>query len=127
MAWWVNAFAFVTPELQQLSKVFGAGMSGGIAFVYDEDGAFASRVNDEMVDLETPDPDDLRWLRGIVEEHRSITRSSVADRILQDWAALHGRFVKVMPRDYKRVIATQALALAEGRDPDEAVMAGVRG
>lgn len=113
--------------LGETGRNFGAGMSGGIAFVYDVDGGFAGRINDEMVDLETPDTDDLRWLQSIVEEHRTITRSSVADQILNDWDAVHGRFVKVMPRDYKRVLAAQALALAEGRDPDEAVMAGVRG
>ena len=105
---------------------FGAGMSGGIAFVHDPDGTFPSRVNAEMVDLEAPDDDDVAWLRDRVERHLAETGSSVAARLLDDWAQSAGSFVKVMPRDYKRVLVAEREALAEGRDPVEAVMAAAR-
>ena len=105
---------------------FGAGMSGGIAFVHDPDGTFPARVNPEMVDLEAPDDDDVAWLRDRVERHLAETGSSVAARLLDDWAQSAGSFVKVMPRDYKRVLVAEREALAEGRDPVEAVMAAAR-
>ena len=105
---------------------FGAGMSGGIAFVHDPDGTFPSRVNAEMVDLEAPDDDDAAWLRDRVERHLAETGSNVAARLLDDWAQSAGSFVKVMPRDYKRALVAEREALAEGRDPVEAVMAAAR-
>jgi glutamate synthase (NADPH/NADH) large chain len=105
---------------------FGAGMSGGIAFVLDADGTFPARVNPEMVDLESPDPDDAAWLRERVERHAAETGSTVAARLLDDWERSLGSFVKVMPKDYKRVLLAEREALAEGRDPVEAVMAAAR-
>ena len=105
---------------------FGAGMSGGIAFVHDPDGTFPSRVNAEMVDLEAPDDDDAAWLRDRVERHLAETGSNVAARLLDGWAQTTGSFVKVMPRDYKRALVAEREALAEGRDPVEAVMAAAR-
>ena len=85
---------------------FGAGMSGGIAFVHDPDGTFPSRVNPEMVDLEVLDGDDTTWLRDRVERHLTETGSAVAARLLDDWDHALGSFVKVMPRDYKPVSYT---------------------
>jgi glutamate synthase (NADPH/NADH) large chain len=105
---------------------FGAGMSGGVAFVHDPDGTFPARVNPEMVDLEGLDDDDRAWLRDSVERHLAETGSSVAARLLGDWDDATGSFVKVMPRDYKRVLVAEREALAEGRDPVEAVMAAAR-
>ncbi len=104
---------------------FGAGMSGGIAYVLDTDGSFPVRVNPEMVDLEQLDESDVEWLRDRIERHRLETGSTVAARLLGD---LRGAgFVKVMPRDYKRVLEAERRALAEGIDPVEAIMAAARG
>jgi glutamate synthase (NADPH/NADH) large chain len=92
---------------------FAAGMSGGVAYVLDVDGGFAGRCNMELVELERPAPDDLEEVRTLVAEHAERTGSPVAARLLDGWdddAA--ERFVKVMPRDYKRALAE--LAQAEG-------------
>ena len=89
---------------------FGAGMSGGVAYVLDADGAFAGRVNLELVDLEAPAPDDAEEIRALVGEHAERTGSPVAAALLEDWNAAAERFVKVMPRDYKRALAELAKA-----------------
>ena len=106
---------------------FAAGMSGGIAYVYDPQGLLPSNLNPEMVDLEQLGDDDIEWLRGMLDTHRDATDSDVAQRILADWPQQAGDFVKVMPRDYKRVL--QAIAEAErvGADVDAAIMAASRG
>ncbi|HUN79683.1 MAG TPA: glutamate synthase-related protein [Solirubrobacteraceae bacterium] len=85
---------------------FAAGMSGGIAYVLDEHGAFPARCNMGMVDFEQLAPADAIELRAMIEEHGQRTGSSVAARVLRDWDGLLARaaFVKVMPRDYKRVL-----------------------
>ncbi|MBK5232974.1 MAG: glutamate synthase large subunit [Thermoleophilia bacterium] len=85
---------------------FAAGMSGGIAYVLDENGKFEQRVNPTMLNqLEVPDEADLIELRGLIEEHGRRTGSKVADRLLNSWAESSSRFVKVFPADYKRVLA----------------------
>jgi glutamate synthase (NADPH/NADH) large chain len=84
---------------------FGAGMSGGIAYVYDDDGSFPSRVNFEMVDLDPLETEDREWLLDRVRQHASETGSTVAVRLLDTWAESVERFRKVMPRDYKRVLS----------------------
>src|SRR4051812_23622149 len=85
---------------------FAAGMSGGIAYVLDEDGTFRDRVNPTMLDqLEELDDADAIECRTLVEEHADRTGSPVARRVLDDWDAMRGRFVKVFPTDYKRVLA----------------------
>ncbi|GAA4624965.1 glutamate synthase large subunit [Actinoallomurus vinaceus] len=103
---------------------FAAGMSGGIAYVLD---LRAERLNTEMVDLDPLGDDDRAYLRDIVERHRAETGSTVAAALLADWDAAVGRFAKVMPRDYKRVLTARAAAEAEGRDADQAVMAAANG
>ena len=105
---------------------FAAGMSGGIAFVYDPDGMLPQRTNHEMVALEALDDDDLTWLRERVQLHGRETDSAVASRLLADWDAAAASFVKVMPTDFKRVLEAAAAARAEGRDETEAVMAAAR-
>jgi glutamate synthase (NADPH/NADH) large chain len=109
---------------------FAAGMSGGIAFVYDPQGRLPANLNTEMVDLEGLADDDIEWLHGILEVHREVTDSAVAQRILADWPRQVGDFVKVMPRDYKRVleaIAEATAAGASGPDVDAAIMGASRG
>jgi glutamate synthase (NADPH/NADH) large chain len=107
---------------------FGAGMSGGVAYVLDEDGTFASRVNPEMVDLDPLDADDVAFVLDAIERHHKETDSAVASALLADWPTSQaGRFVKVMPRDYKRVLDAQARARSAGTDETAAVMAAAHG
>lgn len=109
---------------------FAAGMSGGVAYVYDPDRELAGRLNTEMVDLDTFDTfgdDDVSWLREILAAHARATDSAPAQTILADWARLGTNFVKVMPRDYRRVLAAIAEAEADGTDPEEAIMAAAHG
>ena len=93
---------------------FAAGMSGGVAYVLDEEDVFAERCNQQIVDLEEPSADDLEELRALVEEHGERTESPVAARVLRDWDDLSGAWVKVMPRDYKRALAEMAEQEAAG-------------
>jgi glutamate synthase (NADPH/NADH) large chain len=106
---------------------FGAGMSGGEAFVLDVDGDFASMVNTEMVDIESVEADDALWLRRMVEAHARETGSAVAVRLLSRWRESVRSFVKVMPRDYKRVLEAMQTAEERGISADEAVMVAAHG
>jgi glutamate synthase (NADPH/NADH) large chain len=106
---------------------FGAGMSGGEAFVYDVDGDFATRVNPGMVDLDPLTDDEQQWLRDRIGRHHTETDSTVAARLLDDWDTSVSQFIKVMPKDYKRVLAAQRTAEAEGTDVLAAIMAASRG
>ena len=105
---------------------FGAGMSGGIAYVWDPDGTFPQLVNDEMVDLDPLDDLDTSWLVTAIFRHQSETGSEVAGRILSDWQYSVPQFVKVMPRDYKRVLTAIKVAEESGTDIDDAIMAAAR-
>ncbi|MDE3133648.1 MAG: glutamate synthase subunit alpha, partial [Acidobacteriota bacterium] len=91
---------------------FAAGMSGGIAYVYDSDHRFASRCNTELVDLDPVGDVDGEELRALIAEHAQSTGSLVARNILAQWELARERFIKVMPRDYKRALAEQAAAAA---------------
>jgi glutamate synthase (NADPH/NADH) large chain/glutamate synthase (ferredoxin) len=93
---------------------FAAGMSGGVAYVLDELGAFAERCNMGMVGFEEPSEADAIELRAMIEEHERRTDSPVAERVLGEWEQLlrRGAFVKVMPHDYKRVLRELAEAEA---------------
>ena len=106
---------------------FAAGMSGGVAFVYDPDGLLPHNLNPEMVDLDEFGDGDIEWLYDILMVHRDLTDSAVAQRILADWPRQAGDFVKVMPRYYKRVLAAIAEAERTGADVDETIMAASRG
>jgi glutamate synthase (NADPH/NADH) large chain len=84
---------------------FAAGMSGGIAYVWDPNEEFSAKCNMGTVDLERIEEDeDVAELRELIEQHREYTRSPVAERILDNWPEVLGEFVKVMPIDYKRVL-----------------------
>jgi glutamate synthase (NADPH/NADH) large chain len=106
---------------------FAAGMSGGVAYVYDRDRSFGTRVNLEMVDVEPLDPEDADQVRALVERHLAETDSAVAARLLERWNTEVREFVKVMPRDYRRILEATARATAEGRSVDEAVMEAAHG
>jgi glutamate synthase (NADPH/NADH) large chain len=87
---------------------FAAGMSGGVAYVYDEDGLFVRRCNTEMVELETVEDEDALTLHALVAEHALRTGSKKAHALLADWEAVLRKLVKVLPSEYRRVIAEQA-------------------
>jgi glutamate synthase (NADPH/NADH) large chain/glutamate synthase (ferredoxin) len=96
---------------------FAAGMSGGLAFVLDEDGTLAERINPELLDqLERLDQADVIEVRSLIGEHVERTGSTVGQRVLDNWAELEGSFVKVFPADYKRVLAELELAERENAD-----------
>ena len=84
---------------------FAAGMSGGIAYVWDADGSFPTRVNKEMVDLDPLDGQDCDYLKGTIKRHVDYTGSTRGREILDRWDIEKSRFVKVMPTDYKRALA----------------------
>ncbi|RLT43409.1 MAG: glutamate synthase large subunit [Chloroflexi bacterium] len=103
---------------------FGAGMSGGVAYVWDPDGDFGQRANLEMVSFEALDEEeDLDLVHGLLERHVEYTESTVASLLLTGWPAAAREFVKVMPNEYRRVLnerraaqetAAQAQAVARG-------------
>ncbi|UBM59724.1 glutamate synthase large subunit [Marinilongibacter aquaticus] len=93
--------------LGETGRNFAAGMSGGLAFVYDKEKNFADKCNPEMVDLEESDEHDLDTLKGMITKHMDATGSTVAKAILDNWATESKNFVKVYPRDYKRIIESR--------------------
>jgi glutamate synthase (NADPH/NADH) large chain len=106
---------------------FAAGMSGGVAFVLDTEGRLAQRLNSEMVDIDPLDDEDRSWLKDRVAKHHHETGSLVASRILDDWTSAVERFVKVAPKDMKRVVEAASRARQAGIDETDAVMAAARG
>jgi glutamate synthase (NADPH/NADH) large chain len=108
-----------TLVLGATGRNFGAGMSGGIAYVWDPDGVFPGRVNPEMVDLEELGAADFEFVHELVGRHQLLTGSQRARAILDDWLDAGRAFVKVMPRDYKRVLDVIAAADAAGVDAQE--------
>ena len=104
---------------------FGAGMSGGIAFVYDPDDTFFRRLNGEMVDLEPLDADDGEWLRGHAARARTRTTGSTGGRSACSSAGTPrcAASRRSCPRDYKRVLEAARIAEESGQNVDEAIMA----
>ena len=103
---------------------FGAGMSGGVGYVLDEAGTFAQRVNAQMVGIEKlEDAREIAEVRTMIEKHLAYTGSARAQAILAAWKTFVPKFVKVMPKDYKRMLACIERAQAQGLTGDEAIMA----
>lgn len=102
----------VVVVLGEVGKNFGAGMSGGMAYVYNPDGDFAKKLNTEMADLEALNDFDRELLQQMVRNHFSYTSSKRALDMLNDWDQHLGHFVKVMPRDYRAVLERK------GQSPD---------
>jgi glutamate synthase (ferredoxin) len=103
---------------------FAAGMSGGIAYILDESGDFATRCNTSMVGLEKlEDPEEIKDLKQLIQQHVDYTESAIGERILADWNAIAPKFVKVMPKDYKRVLQAIKEALEDGLSGDDALNA----
>jgi len=113
--------------LGRTGRNFGAGMSGGVAYVLDVDGDFAQRVNTEMVELEPVPEEDHMFLAEIVGRHCKETGSGVASSLLMDWDQTVKRFVKVMPTDYRRAMEAQRKAAEDGTDPVQAMMEAAHG
>jgi glutamate synthase (ferredoxin) len=103
---------------------FAAGMSGGVAYILDEKGDFPTRCNTQMVGLESlDDPEEIAIVRQMVQNHADYTQSQKAIKVLAHWDEMLPKFVKVMPRDYKRVLQAIKNALASGLSGDDALAA----
>lgn len=109
--------------LGECGKNFAAGMSGGVAYVYDKKGDFASKCNTGLVSVEdTPDEESLNELKGIIENHKKYTGSDAALRVLSSWETEKKRFVRVIPRDYKKVVTIMREERENGASYDDAAM-----
>lgn len=110
--------------LGDTGRNFAAGMSGGIAYVYDPEATFLGRCNLEMVLLErVEDTAEAADLRGMIQRHAEYTGSEVAEHILNDWQNAIGHFVRVIPKDYKRMVEHIEKVEATGLSGDEALLA----
>jgi glutamate synthase (ferredoxin) len=110
--------------LGSTGRNFAAGMSGGVAYVLDEAGDFASRCNRQMVNLEPlEDPEEITDLHQLIQRHADYTGSAKAKRVLAAWEAMLPQFIKVMPKDYKRVLQAIKDAIAAGLTGDDALTA----
>jgi glutamate synthase (ferredoxin) len=110
--------------LGRTGRNFAAGMSGGIAYVLDEAGDFATRCNKELVGLEKlADPDEIEEIWKLVQRHQACTTSERAAKILGDWKNLVPKFVKVLPKDYARVLQSLRKVQSQGLTGDQAIMA----
>ncbi|HVW06159.1 MAG TPA: glutamate synthase large subunit [Vicinamibacterales bacterium] len=112
--------------LGRTGRNFAAGMSGGVAYVLDVTDQFGARCNRAMVDLEAlEDEDEIAFVKDLVARHVRYTGSTYAADLLAHWAETEARFVKVMPRDYKRVLQAEAQARSEHREPAFEELVGV--
>jgi len=110
--------------LGQTGRNFAAGMSGGVAYVLDEPGDFPVRCNQQMVQLERlDDADEIEEIRRMIHRHSQYTRSQRAFKVLALWEEMVPKFVKVMPKDYKRVLQSLRRIKEAGLTGDEAIMA----
>lgn len=100
---------------------FAAGMSGGVAYVLDESGDFATRSNTQMVALEALEGEEINDLRELIQRHADYTHSQKAALVLANWSEMLPKFVKVMPKDYKRMLQCIKEALDSGLTGDSAL------
>ena len=101
---------------------FAAGMSGGIAYVLDENNKFVSKVNKEMVLIEEPNDEDVNFLKEIITEHYNLTKSVKAKTILDNFDLYVTKFKKVIPKDYKEVLELVKINEEKGFTRDEALV-----
>jgi len=110
--------------LGRAGRNFGAGMSGGVGYVLDEAGDFTGRVNTQMVGIEKlTDAKEIALVKAMIQKHLDYTKSEKAKAVLANWDTFVPKFVKVMPKDYKRMLACIERAQASGLTGDEAVLA----
>lgn len=95
--------------LGETGRNFAAGMSGGIAWIYDRAGTFSERCNQEMVDLERLDAEDESQIIALLKQHVNLTKSALAMDLLNNWKDRSSSFVKVFPKEYKQVLMAKAL------------------
>ena len=107
--------------LGEVGLNFAAGMSGGVAYVFDEFGTLASHCNTELVALKAPSAEELEFIYSLIEEHVARTSSPRGIKMLYRFEAYKKKFVKVVPRDYERVLAAVAAAEDEGKSHEEAL------
>lgn len=110
--------------LGKTGRNFAAGMSGGVAYVFDGAGDFErSRCNTQMVSVESLDPEDEMELKTMIMRHLQHTQSALAEKILADWKRSARKFVKVMPNDYRRMLEAIKRIEKKGFSGEEAHMA----
>ncbi len=109
--------------LGHTGRNFAAGMSGGVAYVLDEEGDFLVRCNQEMVDLEPISSDDAREVKEMIKRHVEYTGSERGKEVLSSWGNIEKKFVKVMPKDYKRMLEAIERVEKKGLSGEEALMA----
>jgi len=110
--------------LGRTGRNFAAGMSGGIAYVLDEADNFPAHCNQDMVELEElEDPDEIEEIWKLIQRHQAYTKSERAAKVLARWRKLVPRFVKVMPKDYQRVLRAMQKVKEQGLSGDQAIMA----
>jgi len=110
--------------LGKTGRNFAAGMSGGIAYILDEEGNFSNKCNKEMVGLEKiEDIEEANKVKSMIQKHYDYTNSDVAKRILDNWSKMVDKFVKVMPVDYKRMLQAIKQVSEQGITGEEALMA----
>ena len=111
-------------NLGKTGRNFGAGMSGGVAYVLDEAGDFHQRCNMELVALEKlSDADEIEEVWKLIQRHQTYTQSERAAKVLADWKNYVPKFVRVMPQDYARVLASLKKMQSQGLSGDDAIMA----
>ena len=99
--------------LGEVGRNFAAGMSGGVAYVWDKNNDFAPKVNPEMVSLESLSEEDKTIVKGFIEKHFQYTTSNVAFMMTQDWDKYLSQFVKVLPNDFKKALASRGISLSQ--------------
>jgi glutamate synthase (NADPH/NADH) large chain len=110
--------------LGKTGRNFAAGMSGGIAYVIDGDGQFVNRCNYEMVGLERlVDEAEIAQVRDMIAKHIQYTDSDLGRRVLADWPLYVAKFVKVIPKDFKRMMEQIAKVEAQGLSGERALLA----
>jgi glutamate synthase (NADPH/NADH) large chain len=107
--------------LGSTGRNFGAGMSGGVAYLYDRDGDVDRRVNPEMVAIEILTDADRDQLKTLIKRHQEMTGSQTAERMLSSWSVEVSKFRKIMPTDYRRVLEVLESAEREGLSESEAI------
>jgi glutamate synthase (NADPH/NADH) large chain len=100
--------------LGSVGRNFGAGMSGGLAFVLDEDGGFERHCNKEMVELTRLNAGDVATVKALLEEHARRTGSPKAKAVLAEWESCAGRFVKVFPSEYRQALEAAGAPATNG-------------
>jgi glutamate synthase (NADPH/NADH) large chain len=99
--------------LGETGRNFAAGMSGGIAYVWNKGGDFEVRCNKEMVELDSLDAEDVKTVQEMLRKHQGFTASTVAEQVLKNWEKIEKQFVKVMPVEYKKALQAQKDAAAQ--------------